>query len=232
MNPDNVAGAAMGVSFDLAARDRFELWGAFVQANPIRHVAEIGVYRGEFAYRLLERAPSIERYVMVDPWRAIENWNKPANADDRTFEDHYREALRATAFAADKRVILRGKTTEVIDRIEDDSVDFIYVDGDHTLHGISIDLIRTLPKLRDGGWLAGDDFCDSVWQHPKQFEPTLVFPFAAYFAEANDLVIYALPHNQFAMQKRQGLFAFVDFTGSYGDRSILRQVCPYAPMNV
>jgi hypothetical protein len=182
------------------------------------------VYRGEFARSLLERAPSIERYVMIDPWRAIRNWNKPANADDCTFEDHYRETLSATSFAADKRVILRGKTTEVIDRIEDGSLDFVYIDGDHTLHGISIDLVRTLPKLCEGGWLAGDDFCDSIWQHPKQFEPTLVFPFATYFAEANNLAIYALPHNQFAMQKGHGPYAFVDLTGSYGDLSLLRQV--------
>jgi hypothetical protein len=24
----------------------------------------------------------------------------------------------------------------------------------------------------------------SIWQHPQQYEPTLVFPFAVYFAEA------------------------------------------------
>lgn len=212
------------IHVDAAAHDRFELWSTFVRANALCHIAEIGVYRGEFARCLLEGAPGIERYVMIDPWRAIQNWNKPANADDHTFEDHYREALRVTSFAADKRVILRGRTTEVIDRIDGDSLDFIYIDGDHTLRGIAIDLIRTLPKLREGGWLVGDDFCDSIWQHPRQFEPTLVFPFAAYFAEANGLVIYALPHNQFAMQKGRGPYAFVDLTGSYGGLDLLRQV--------
>ena len=33
--------------------------------------------------------------------------------------------------------MLRGTTTEVIDRVPDRSVDFAYIDGDHTLRGIT-----------------------------------------------------------------------------------------------
>jgi len=46
-------------------------------------------------------------------------------------------------FAASKRIILQGKTTEVIDQINDNELDFAYIDGDHTLKGITIDLIHT-----------------------------------------------------------------------------------------
>ena len=59
------------------------------------------------------------------------------------------------------------------------------------------------------GFLGGDDFCTSIWQHRERFEPTLVYPFAVHFAEAMDAPIIALPHNQFLIQKVDG-FAFVD----------------------
>lgn len=124
-----------------------------------------------------------------------------------------------------QRVILRGRTTEVIDRIPDGSLDFAYVDGDHTLRGISIDLLRMYPKIRDGGWLGGDDFSPSIWQHDRSFEPTLVFPFAVYFAEAVGSRIYGLPYSQFLIEKRHDdAFEFVDLTGYYGRRDLLSQL--------
>ena len=208
-----------------AKPDRFVLWSEFLREIDARRVAEIGVYRGEFAARMLAQAPRIERYVMIDPWRHIPDWNKPANTDDRTFEQHFRAALEATEFAASRRQILRGTTLEVIGQVADAALDFAYIDADHTLRGITIDLISVYPKVKDGGWIAGDDFCDWIWQHPEQYEPTLVFPLAVYFAQAHRLTIYALPHNQFAMQKQATGFRFLNLAGSgYEDLGLRRQL--------
>jgi hypothetical protein len=212
--------------FNCGARDRFALWADFLNKNKLSHVAEIGVYRGAFATRLLADCPGIERYTMLDPWRNLSDWNKPANTDSDTFEEYYKESLASTEFAADRRRVLRGKTTEMAGEIEDESLDFVYIDGDHTLRGITIDLISLWPKVKQGGWLAGDDFCESIWQHPANFEPTLIFPFAVHFAEAQRCKIYALPFNQYAIHKSAppAEFGFIDLTGTYGDVTIGRQL--------
>src|SRR5206468_4924808 len=94
------------------------------------------------------------------------------------------EAKLKTDFAGSRRVILRGKTTDVIDQIPDAELDLAYIDGDHTLRGIAIDLIRVYQKVSPNGFIGGDDFTPSMWEHKTSFEPTLVFPFAVYFAEA------------------------------------------------
>ena len=54
-----------------------------------------------------------------------------------------------------KVVILRGRTKEVIDQVPDNSLDFAYIDGDHTLRGITIDLMNVLPKIKEGGIIGG-----------------------------------------------------------------------------
>jgi hypothetical protein len=187
-------------------------------------VVEVGVYRGDFAARLLGACPRIERYYMVDPWRHLDDWNKPANKEDDLFERYYAEALEKTDAAADKRVVLRGRTTEVVDEVPDESLDFAYIDGDHTLRGITIDLVRWHGKVKQGGWIGGDDFRRSIWQHGRDYEPTLVFPFAVYFAEAVGTRIYGLPHAQFALEKHAGGFEFVDLTGKYGPIELLNQL--------
>jgi hypothetical protein len=206
---------------------RPDLWATFLGRIAARRVVEVGVYRGVLAAELLERCPSIEIYYMIDPWRHLDDWNKPANRDDDTFERIYAEAMKRTGDHESRRVVLRGRTTTVIDQIPDASLDFAYVDGDHTLRGITIDLIRVHEKVRTGGWIAGDDFSPSIWQHGTAFEPTLVFPFAVHFAEAIGARIYGLPYRQFLIAKQpEDGFAFVDLTGNYGKLELRGQLAP------
>lgn len=211
-------------SWSLDAGSRLDLWSRFVRETGAATVAEIGVYRGRFAARLLDECPGIRTYYMVDPWRNLDDWNKPANTTDKAFEGFYRESIERTAAYEAKRVVLRGTTVEVIDRVPDGSLDFAYIDGDHTLRGITIDLIRVFPKLRPGGWIGGDDFTPSIWQHGEEYEPTLVFPLAVHFAEAVGARIYGLPHRQFLIEKTaERDHAFVDLAGRYGDTGLRRQ---------
>ncbi len=198
------------------ASSRLALWTQVITEQHVETVAEVGVYRGALSEALLSQCPCITTYYFIDPWRHLDNWNKRSNKDDATFDEYFKEAITRTAPWESKRIVLRGRTTEVIDSIPDSSLDLVYVDGDHTLHGISIDLIRTWQKVRPGGLLCGDDFCPMNWQH-KRFEPTLVFPFAVYFAEAVGAPIEALPNNQFLIHKVDTGFAFHDLTGNYGE---------------
>jgi hypothetical protein len=209
--------------------NRFALWAEFIDRFQVRTMAELGVFRGEFAEQMLRGAAAVERYYMVDPWRHLAAWNKPANESDEEFVRIQEEALLRTDFAREKVSVLRGRTVDVIDRIPDGSLDFAYVDGDHTLKGITQDLIGVYAKIRPGGYIAGDDFSRDIWQHAPAYEPTLVFPYAVYFAEAVGATLYALPMNQFLLHKPETAvrrFAFVDLTGRYGDLSLLGQVRP------
>jgi hypothetical protein len=209
------------------SQSRLEFWVEFVQSSGVQRMAEIGVYRGDFAAFVLQRCAGIARYYMIDPWRHLDGWNKPANHDDSVLRQFLQETKDKTNFAAAKRVILQGKTTEVIDQIDDGELDIAYIDADHTLKGIAIDLIRVYPKVRLGGFIGGDDFTRSVWEHKTSFEPTLVFPFAVYFAEAVGATIYALPYAQFCLQKTdRGKFSFVDLTGTYDSVELRDQFAP------
>ena len=203
------------------AKSRTDLWVQWLRATKARVVLEVGVWQGDFAEQLLRECDSIERYYMIDPWAHLPDWNKPLNVEREVFDRAYEETMRKTAFASSKIIVLRGRTKEVIESIPAESLDFAYIDGDHTLRGITIDLIKVLPRIRKGGFIGGDDFAKSPWQHPTRFEPTLVCPFSIYFAEAMDLPIVALPFDQFLMQNQPGAgFSFTDTTQKYSQLSL------------
>jgi hypothetical protein len=180
---------------------REAMWASFVKKQQYRRIAEVGVWKGEFARHLLSTCPSIESYTLIDSWRHLDGWNKPFNISDEEFEDVYCQAMDAVAFAREKVRVLRGTTLEVRDQIEDQSLDFAYIDGDHSLRGIVVDAMSMWPKLREGGVLAGDDFTDNVWQHSRQYEPSLVNPFMRYFADAVGEELNLLPNGQFFVRK-------------------------------
>lgn len=205
------------------AGHRLTLWARIIGDLGSTTLAEVGVWRGQFAQHILQHCPTIQTYYMVDPWRHVCDWNKPLNVSNEQFDAVFKEAMSRTDFAAAQRHLLRGTTAEVADSLPAQGLDFAYIDGDHTLRGITIDLTRLYPKIRDGGLLAGDDFKPTPWQHGCEFEPTLVFPQAIYFAEATGSIIYGLPHDQFCMivDRTHDQFDFVDLTGRYGDRSLL-----------
>jgi hypothetical protein len=140
--------------------------------------------------------------------------------------------MEATEAHAAKRRVLRGRTSEVIDQIDDASLDLAYIDGDHTLRGISIDLLKVYPKVRDGGLLTGDDLTPTIWQHNSRFEPSLVFPFAVHFAEAMDHPFYALPYKQFLIHKDPAAgFEYHDLVGKYPTTDLLPQLQGVHPGN-
>jgi hypothetical protein len=206
------------------AQEREQFWVDVLARTDARRVAEVGVFRGEFAERVLDGCPAITDYYMVDPWRHLDDWNKPANRPDDQFREIFDEAMRRTAQHEGRRVVLRGRTSEVIDEIPD-NLDFAYIDADHTLRGITIDLIQVWNKVRPGGWIGGDDFRPNIWHHGQKFEPTMVFPFAVYFAEAVGCPIYGLRFRQFLIEKApERGFSFTDLTGNYPATDVLTQV--------
>jgi hypothetical protein len=198
------------------APGRIDLWERVLRGMHARAVCEVGVFRGAFAEHVLRACPDIERYMMIDPWRHLPDWNKPANKNDAEFREIFEEAMARTESFSSKRVVLRDPTIAAAQSIAEGSLDAIYIDGDHTLRGITIDLIRMLPKVREGGIIGGDDFTRSIWQHGMTYAPTEVFPFAVHFAEATGLPIVTLPYNQFCIvNDRERGFEVIDL-GQYG----------------
>ena len=61
----------------------------------------------------------------------MDDWNKPYNFKE-DLNAVYDEAMEKLKNYANRTKVLRGKTLEVVDQIPDKSLDFAYIDGDHT----------------------------------------------------------------------------------------------------
>lgn len=110
---------------------------------------EIGVRTGDFSLLMCTTIPGLKLFC-VDPWVAYDY------LDQRRQNGYYRKARRKLAPHGAR--LIREKSSVAVNRFEDASLDFVYIDGDHNFDAVMLDIILWTPKIRAGGVIAGHDY--------------------------------------------------------------------------
>lgn len=122
-------------------------------------VAELGVFRGEFAATIL-RACDPAELVLIDMWDgAMVSGDKDGNniVEIPDMRVPYKELVKTYEF--DPRVILVRETTQrALAGFPDGYFDFVYVDADHSYQGEWSDLVLADAKVGQGGLIGGHDY--------------------------------------------------------------------------
>ena len=101
--------------------------------------------------------------VGVDQWIEIPDTGEPGwQSYDHIDIDYWAEVVkkRVAAFGERGR-ILRMASLEAAGEVEDESLDFVFIDADHTYRGCSEDIKAWAPKVKPTGYVCGHD-----WQYP------------------------------------------------------------------
>lgn len=117
---------------------------------------EIGCWKGKSsAYMAVEIANSRKRieFTCIDTWKGNkENQNAPElNRLYEIFKDNMRSLEN---YYSD----LRMPSLQAAKLFEDDSLDFVFIDGSHEYVDVKNDINAWLPKVKMGGILAGHDY--------------------------------------------------------------------------
>ena len=131
--------------------------------------AEIGVHLGDFSHCILDIARPRKLY-LIDPWKLFdgdeyeESWYGK-KVTQETMDQRHRSVCERfeNQITKGKVEVIRALSREGLKKIEDDSLDFVYVDGDHSYEGAKADLELSLIKLKVGGLITGDDYGPGNW---------------------------------------------------------------------
>lgn len=125
-------------------KNRIELVKHFAELG-FRKGAEIGVYEGYFSQVLLDNIPNLN-LLSVDPWHRA-----------TIHAGLYAGAVKLLS-AYPNSTILRGFSVDIAALIPDGSLDFVYIDGDHSYECVKDDISNWAAKVKKGGIVAGDDY--------------------------------------------------------------------------
>jgi len=117
---------------------------------------EIGTCRAESTVFLLEKCPNITKITTVDPYKAYNDWNGEIN---QNVIDKFMMIAQENLKPYGKRAIMVRETSiDAASKFKNESVDFIFVDGDHSYDATLADCETYYPKLKKGGFFCGHDY--------------------------------------------------------------------------
>ena len=117
---------------------------------------EVGVLTGANSGCLLRAFPDL-RLFMVDLYREHDEGGKKLSNTEKML-DALRAAAKATQFAAARRTFLITDSVSASKLVVDGSLDFVFVDADHSYGGVIGDLDAWIGKVRSGGIVGGHDY--------------------------------------------------------------------------
>eukprot|EP00400_MALV-I_sp_L67-5_P000855 gene855-953_t len=127
-----------------------DVWRDFGLDKQPRKTAEIGVNNAISSQFMLRQFSNIEHFYAVDPYIG----------SDAIFE----EATNRLSEFGDKVTQYRSLSLEAAEKVENDSLDFVFIDGDHSRKEVYNDVIAWTPKLKKGGILAGHDLFNPAFE--------------------------------------------------------------------
>jgi len=136
---------------------RWHVIGGLCLQSGYRKGAELGVSQGRFTMYLCAIMHDMQM-IAVDRWEEqpdhkTEGW---IGWDHDGSLSRFREVC--DQHFTDRVKIIRSDSVAAAKLVEDGSLDFVFIDADHSYEGCKADIEAWEPKVRKGGMVAGHDY--------------------------------------------------------------------------
>jgi predicted O-methyltransferase YrrM len=146
--------------------------------------AEIGVFSGAYSEILCQTITGLELYC-IDAWTKYEGYHDVRGEQERYDRIYEQAKTRLSSFNCH---LIKKWSMDAVNDIPDESLDFIYIDGNHDFEHCTEDITSWSRKVRSGGIISGHDFrtCNSdilkiqvqdavtAWTNTHQISPWYV----------------------------------------------------------
>ena len=117
---------------------------------------EIGVYEGINAKNIFQNL-DVKKIYLIDPYETYIETTKKEFPKRVMGEEFFLATKKRLKGFLHKIEFIKKYSEEAVKMFKDESIDFIYVDGNHGYDFVKKDLELYYPKLKKGGVIAGDD---------------------------------------------------------------------------
>lgn len=120
----------------------------FIYERGGRVGVEVGVDKGEYGVELCKaglKVYGIDSYIAYKAYK-----------EDRNYENHYE--IAKNALKGYDYTIINKLSQEALPDFEDESLDFVYIDGNHAFPYVAMDIFGWEAKVKRGGIISGHDY--------------------------------------------------------------------------
>ena len=116
---------------------------------------EIGVESGAYSDILLAANPNLFLH-SIDSWKSYRAYRD--HTSQEKLDRFYENTKQTLAKYGRRSIILKEYSMSAVDKFQDNSLDFVYIDGNHSFVHVAQDINYWLKKIKPGGIIAGHDY--------------------------------------------------------------------------
>jgi len=132
---------------------------------------ELGVAAGRHSEYILKHT-NVDKLWSIDRWAHVIGYDDLMNLPQEEHDELYEYVCSKLKIFGNRSEVIRSDTVEASKLFEDYSLDFVYVDADHSYEGCKRDLLAWLPKIKIGGFITGHDLnWESVFKAMNEVLP-------------------------------------------------------------
>lgn len=121
-------------------------------------IAELGIFKGEFSKIILEKVSPSELFLVdLFPEEICSGDKDGNNIVWVNLEQMYDQIVEEFKQFQHIKVI-KSYTSDFLNSLEDEYLDAVYIDADHSYEGVKLDLNLSLKKVKKGGIIMGHDY--------------------------------------------------------------------------
>jgi len=147
---------------------------------------EVGVASGQYSEVLLKTIPKLN-LAGVDPYTPYKGYRDYTRLG--TFDSLEKQA-HARLDKYSNYEFLKMTSLEAAEKIPDESLDFVYIDANHSEPYVSQDIEAWTPKVRKGGIVAGDDYARIKGSNGADSSNWAVIPAIHKYTKEHDYQLY------------------------------------------
>lgn len=136
---------------------------------------ELGSFKGEFAKTILSGWKG--KLFMVDVWRPMSNEEYDDISNHKNHIDAYSIAMGNIKGFESRGFMLRMDGNEASKLFADESLDFVYIDANHTYEAVKEDLNNWYRKVKSGGLIMGHDYLPDYFYEGKEEKNQALYTF-------------------------------------------------------
>ncbi len=121
-------------------------------------VAELGVYRGDFASKILDICRPKQLY-LVDPWQPdFQNPEQMVNANEEFTRNKFSNEIEKGVVH-----IVKEESAVALEGFDNEFFDWVYIDSDHSYEYTKKELELCSKKVKRDGLICGHDYTKGTW---------------------------------------------------------------------
>ena len=143
---------------DVRTTRRYHVLSEHIREFGFQVGAELGVSSGETFFNILDANPNLFLYG-IDTW-VLQKDNKIENYDEDekiTLEQRKKTVFSLLPHYTNRCKIYEERTDKAHKHFENDSLDFIFIDADHSYESVKRDIKLWTPKVKTTGMIFGHD---------------------------------------------------------------------------